>query len=105
MLVKELMNFLSEKDPESPVIAINEESSPLNESGDEISVAYEMDASNESKKLIFLAYQEEQMESVENRMVIDSEWESIERNRSVENEDDWYDDTDCDYQEEIWQEN
>lgn len=37
------------------------------------------------------------MESVENRMVIDSEWESIERNRSVENEDDWYDDTDCDY--------
>ena len=56
MLVKELIEFLNEKDPESPVIAISEEQSPLNESGDEISVAYEMNASNESKKLVFLAY-------------------------------------------------
>lgn len=37
------------------------------------------------------------MENVENRMVIDSEWESIENNRSGEDEDDWYDETDCEY--------
>ena len=37
------------------------------------------------------------MEYVENRMVIDSEWESIERNIDIEDEDDWYDDADCEY--------
>ena len=56
MLVKELIDFLSDKDPNAPVIAIEEDMSPLNDSGDEISAAYEMNASNETQKMVFLAY-------------------------------------------------
>ena len=56
MLVKDLISFLNDKDPNSPVIAIGEEESPLNDSGNEVIAAYEMDASNESKKLVFIAY-------------------------------------------------